>query len=229
MIPKYQRIVYWTLLGGILLMALLLIHGCIRSRDRVIAQRDASPIAAPVDAPEESAQIATANDSDSTVTLDAITLPLPQEPSVRARILLDRLLADAALPASTHPLPPGPAIAGVFFLRLPINNPADTGQQAHASTSPYGTTHYAGSVLAVVDFTQAFADAHPSSIQSEDLTLRAIMTTLHANFPEVAEVRFLVAGVSRDTLAGHADLTRPYPTTDPATAIHPLAADGNPE
>jgi hypothetical protein len=28
--------------------------------------------------------------------------------------------------------------------------------------------------------------------------------------PEIAQVRFLVDGVSRDTLAGHADLTRTY-------------------
>jgi hypothetical protein len=28
--------------------------------------------------------------------------------------------------------------------------------------------------------------------------------------PEIAQVRFLVDGVPRDTLAGHADLTRTY-------------------
>jgi hypothetical protein len=34
--------------------------------------------------------------------------------------------------------------------------------------------------------------------------------TLHANMPEIAQVRFLVDGAPRNTLAGHADLTRTY-------------------
>jgi hypothetical protein len=32
--------------------------------------------------------------------------------------------------------------------------------------------------------------------------------------PEVAEIRFLVEGEQRDTLAGHADLTRSYRAVD---------------
>jgi hypothetical protein len=33
---------------------------------------------------------------------------------------------------------------------------------------------------------------------------------LHENFPAVEQVRFLVDGQPRETLAGHADLTRTY-------------------
>jgi hypothetical protein len=48
----------------------------------------------------------------------------------------------------------------------------------------------------------------------ETLTLDSILGTLHANFPEITEVRFLVDGQPHDTLAGHADLTRVYPVGD---------------
>ena len=41
--------------------------------------------------------------------------------------------------------------------------------------------------------------------------------TLRANLPRVAEVRFLVDGQQRATLAGHADLTRTYLTSDETT------------
>jgi hypothetical protein len=41
-------------------------------------------------------------------------------------------------------------------------------------------------------------------------------------------VRFLVDGQARDTLAGHADLTRPYAVVDPLHSIHVLSAFGNP-
>jgi hypothetical protein len=46
--------------------------------------------------------------------------------------------------------------------------------------------------------------------------------------PEVEEVRFLVDGQTRDTLAGHADLTRPYSVDEPSESIHVLSEFGNP-
>jgi hypothetical protein len=48
------------------------------------------------------------------------------------------------------------------------------------------------------------------------LTLLSICGTLHANLPRVAQVRFLVDGQPRSTLAGHMDLTRTYLTEDAA-------------
>ncbi len=42
--------------------------------------------------------------------------------------------------------------------------------------------------------------------------------TLHANLPRVAQVRFLVDGQPRATLAGHADLTRTYLAGDAVSA-----------
>jgi hypothetical protein len=65
-----------------------------------------------------------------------------------------------------------------------------------------------------VDLAGAFVDAHPSGILTESLTVESICGTLRANLPQVTEVRFLVDGQPRATLAGHADLTRTYLTTD---------------
>jgi len=69
-----------------------------------------------------------------------------------------------------------------------------------------------------VDLNGALAAAQPSGIEPETLTLLAVMATLHANLPTVSQVHFLVDGQPRDTLAGHADLTRTY-----------LASEANPE
>jgi hypothetical protein len=51
----------------------------------------------------------------------------------------------------------------------------------------------------------------------------SICGTLHANLPHVTQVRFLVDGQQRPTLAGHADLTRTYLATDavPTEGVHP--------
>ena len=78
-------------------------------------------------------------------------------------------------------------------------------------------------MLAVVNLSGSFAQNHPSGIATETLTLLSICGTLHANLPDVVQVRFLVDGQPRATLAGHADLTRVYLAGDiqSATGVHP--------
>jgi hypothetical protein len=74
-----------------------------------------------------------------------------------------------------------------------------------------------------VNLTGAFASSHPSGLEAESLTILSICATLHANFPNVSQVRFLVDGQPRATLAGHADLTRTYLTAEtvPTEGAHP--------
>jgi hypothetical protein len=74
-----------------------------------------------------------------------------------------------------------------------------------------------GALLAVVNLSGNFAASHPSGLQTETLTLESMCATLRANLPRVAEVRFLVDGQQRATLAGHADLTRTYLTSNETT------------
>jgi hypothetical protein len=91
-----------------------------------------------------------------------------------------------------------------------------------AKTNGSGTSD--GPQLAVVNLTGAFVAGHPSGLETEWLTVRSIYETLHANLPSVAEVRFLVDGQTRATLAGHADLTRTYLTNEdagPTSGVHP--------
>lgn len=230
MIPKYQRILYWTLVGLIVLMGLLLVRGCVSKNQRISAMRDESRIPAPTDLPAEQVSIAQANDADATITLGDVTMPLPADQSLRAKVILDRMFADFAQSASTHPLPSGSVVTDVFLVSLPVTNPSPDSNDMTSSqqASPYGHLHSDGDLLAVVNLTRTFTDAHPSGIETEDLTLRAMISTLHANFPAIQEVRFLVDGQTRDTLAGHADLTRPYAILDPTQSIHVLSAFGNP-
>ena len=71
-----------------------------------------------------------------------------------------------------------------------------------------------GPELAVVNLTSAFVATHPSGLETETLTLESICGTLHANFPRITQVRFLVDGQTRATLAGHADLSHTHLTGD---------------
>ncbi len=63
---------------------------------------------------------------------------------------------------------------------------------------------------AVVDTNAAFADAHPSGVLAEELTITSIVATLNANDPKINRVKIIVNGAERDTFAGHADLRRFY-------------------
>ena len=203
MIPRYQRILFWSLAAGIFLMAAFLLHGCQQAHKRLDALNDATPIAAPTTASTEDITLYLASDADASIAPTTESLALPEEPAARARALLEHLLAAYALPNSAHPLQSGPAVDEVFLL-------ADSQPGPHAQAGQ----------LAVINLRGSFINNHPSGIQVEALTVQSIIGTLHAALPEITAIRFLVDGQPHDTLAGHADLLRTYPATD--TAAKPM-------
>jgi hypothetical protein len=214
-IPRYQKYLFSLLLVASLVMAVVLWNLRERAHQRMVAGEDSSPTQAPEVAPSEQATLVVANDSDSSLLTQVRSLPLPEDPGSRARAVLGKLLDLYAAPDAAHPVPGGAAsVAQVFLL------PAGTSNSAPGAA---GDAAPAGSQLAVVNLTGAFAASHPSGLATETLTLLSICATLHANLPAVTQVRFLVDGQMRLTLAGHADLTRTYLTaqTLPSEGNHP--------
>jgi hypothetical protein len=92
-----------------------------------------------------------------------------------------------------------------------------TDASADSTTDLSANPQAPGGQLAVINLRGAFADHHPSGIEPETLTIQSIVGTLYANFPRIEQVRFLVDGHPRDTLNGHADLTRTYSAVNTAT------------
>jgi len=197
MIPRYQRILFWTLVGSILLMMAFLLRGCQQAQKRLTALNNVTPIAAPTSAATEEVTLYMASDDDATITAASFKTALPAEPSLRARALLEYLLSQYALPGSAHPLQGGPAVDDVFLV-------ADTAAKEKGQ-------------IAVINLNGAFVGNHPSGVEVEDLTLKSIIGTLHGALPQITQIRFLVDGQPHDTLAGHADLSRSYPATDTTT------------
>lgn len=189
MIPRYQRVLLWVLLLVSAVMAIFLIRERERASDKLQAAADAVPLTPPSAMPASEVTLMLANDTDGSLVNTDRPIALPSEPHARARYLLNQLLAEYAKPGSAHPIAANAGVDDVFLLPLP------------------GTT---GGTLAVVNLSSGLLQAHPSGIETETMTLLSLIGTLHANMPEVAQVRFLVDGAPRDTLAGHADLTRTY-------------------
>ena len=200
MIPRYQKILLALLLIASLGMGFKLWQLRDRAHKRLLAGETTAPTQAPQVAPAEQATLVAANDLDNSLLPQMHSLPLPADPGARARAVLGKLLDLYAATDSTHPVPGGAAsVAQVFLLPVP-------GAKASADQ------------LAVVNLTGTFAASHPSGLETESLTVLSICATIRANLPNVSEVRFLVDGQLRPTLAGHADLTRTYLTAEVAPA-----------
>jgi hypothetical protein len=124
-----------------------------------------------------------ASDQEGGLRRSSVNVALPQERSERARAILRALIGAYLQPGSQHPIGAGSDVRDIFLM---------------------------GSNTAVVDTNAAFADAHPSGVLAEELTIASMVTTLNANDPQINQVKILVDGKERDTLAGHADLRRFY-------------------
>ena len=208
-IPRYQTVLFVILLVASIVMGGMLWHLRNRAHARMLAGQDSAPTQAPQVSPTEQATLMVANDQENSLMSQVLSLPLPASPNARAHVILSKLLELYALPNAAHPVPGGAAgIAQVFLLPAPGDNVTP------AAGKPVTKNPASGNLLAVVNLTGAFAASHPSGLQTETLTVLSICATLHANLPDVTQVRFLVDGQPRADLAGHADLTRTYLTAD---------------
>jgi len=118
-------------------------------------------------------------DSFTPVTVE---LPLSTEPVLRAKQVLNTLLAGPIDPEA-RTLPADAALLAFYLL-------------------PDGT--------GVADFSESMSTSIPSGIQSEQMAVDSITRTLEANVPQVQRLRILIHGQEMDTLAGHLDLTQTF-------------------
>jgi Sporulation and spore germination len=183
MIPRHLKF-------GIAAMALTaLVVGFFAGRERRIAKQPESastyarPVAPPATGATEQATLYVAYDDPGVVLPQATVIPLAGGRQQRAEELLRALMDVYTGKTTQHPLGPGADVRNVYLV--------DPG-------------------LAVIDLNTAFAAGHRSGILVEELTVVSLVETLTANIPGITRVKILVNGQERDTLAGHADLSRIY-------------------
>ena len=189
-VPRSQQWLFAVMVVLVVAMAISLLRLRARTAERLAAAAEPLPITA-LGGPQQQIELYLARDRDGTLFEKPVLYPLPADRNARARVVLEKLLEVYTSPGSEHPLHPSPGVEQVFLLPVP-------GGRVN------------GARLAVVNLSAGFALTHPSGIEPESLTLLSMIATLHANLPEVAEVRFLVDGAQRATLAGHAELGRAY-------------------
>jgi spore germination protein GerM len=153
------------------------------ARDEQLAAQEKQSLAPPANGPPVPVTLYIASDSDGTLRRTQVNVTLPPERTERDRAVLKALFGEYLQSSSTHPIGAGADVRDVYLL-------ADD--------------------TAVVDTNAAFADAHPSGVLAEELTVASIVVTLNANDTRIQRVKLLVNGQERETLAGHADLRRFY-------------------
>jgi hypothetical protein len=192
LIPRYQKIIFWVLLMASTAMAVYLVRQHKKTQARLLATVERVPLSAPDTASQTPVMLLMANDYDGSLAPIQERIEVPDQMNTRARFLLNQLLAEYAKPDALHPIAQNAGVDDVFLLPMTVERDGMSG------------------TMAVVNLSGSLAQVHPSGIEPETMTLLSLIGTLHANLPEITEVRFLVDGEPRDTLAGHADLQRSY-------------------
>jgi Sporulation and spore germination len=153
------------------------------ARDEQLAAQQQLAMAPPANGPPTPVTLYVASDFEATLRKSQMNIVLPAERSERARAVLRSLFGAYLQSPSPHLIGAGADVRDVYLL---------------------------GDDTAVVDTNSAFADAHPSGVLAEELTVASIVATLNANDDKIQRVKIVVNGQERETLAGHADLRRFY-------------------
>lgn len=181
MIPRNLQIT-----GGLLLLVLigLSIYGVqLKRRDERNRQHAAAMPLASEASSHTKFQVIIAFDEDGVLSQRELAAALPAENTERLRTVLRTLLHQYMQLPSPHAVPQGSDVRAVYL-------------------SPNG--------LCVVDLNGTFADQHRSGLLVEQFTLMSLLETLALNEPSVKQVKILVDGKERSSLAGHADLSATY-------------------
>jgi hypothetical protein len=179
MISRKLQIAIVALVLAILAMGLYLVH-LRRKAESVGAAPLTEALTPPPSGPTQQMILYMASDEDDSLRPISISSALPTDAGERGRLALQTLIARYRRPDSAHPLSFGADVQEVYLL-----DPAS----------------------AVVNLNADFSDSHRSGIEVEQLSIFSMVLTLKAQLPQLTRVRFLVAGKSRDTLAGHIDLS----------------------
>jgi hypothetical protein len=183
MIPRSLLIGVATLLVLVVSMGIYLRHMRQQAEELESVANNSLPVAPPASGATETVTLYVADDAAGTLRARSAQIPLPGGRQQRAEELLRALLRIYQKPGAAHPMAPAADIRSIYLV------------------DPGG---------AVIDLNAAFADQHRSGILSEQLTVNSFVETLAVNVPGIQRVNILVEGETRDTLAGHADLSETF-------------------
>jgi hypothetical protein len=76
--------------------------------------------------------------------------------------------------------------------------------------------------IAFIDFSNTISTNHPGGLLNELATIYSVVNSLTYNLPEIKQVKILIGGVEKETLAGHCLLLLPMEMDLSITNVAPL-------
>jgi Sporulation and spore germination len=137
----------------------------------------------------------------------------PSEPRVKARLFWASGADDGSLAPVTVELPlsADPVLRAKQVLNTLLAGPVDPELRTLPADAALLEFYLLKDGTGIADFSEALATATPSGIESEQMAADSIIKTLAANVPQVIRVRILIHGQEVETLAGHLDLSGAFP------------------
>lgn len=143
----------------------------------------------------------------------------PTEPRVKARLFWASNAGDGSLAAVSVDLPlsPDPAVRAKQVLNTLLAGPVDPEQRTLPPDAVLLAFYLLPDGTGIADFSEGLASSIPSGIESEQTAVDSITRTLAANVPQIMRLKILIHGQEVETLAGHLDLTGSF-VVNPRTA-----------
>src|SRR5215470_19269624 len=152
------------------------------------------PLYAPTDPPMTVKIFFQQNNGDALLTAEDETIFKSAELPNRARQILQKLQEGPRSDTMSASLPKDTKVDDLFI-------------------SEQGT--------AFIDFSNAMATNHPGGVLNELATIYSVVDSITYNLPEIKQVKILVGGVEKETLAGHCLLLLPLEMDLSMTNIMP--------
>jgi hypothetical protein len=179
-IPRHLQIGVAVLLVIVVAMFMYARRVRRKANELEAAASQTLPVAPPTAGPTENVSLYIADDSSGELRAQSAEIPLAGGRQQRAEEIVRALLHIYQQPGAAHPLTPASELRSIYLIEP-------------------------GS--AIIDLNRAFADGHRSGILTEQLTVDSLVETVAVNVAGIHSVKILIDGATRETLAGHADLT----------------------
>ena len=198
--PRWTRWTVFVLLLSVFMAAVYLpslrrhanqLRKSERAQGEALREIEQPKIATPTDVKVKAKLFWAMADNQGTLAPVEIELGLSADPVLRAKQVLDTLIA-GPVDSDLRTLPSDAVLLEFYLMKD-------------------GT--------AIADFSEALATELPSGIQSEQLAVDSLARTLEANVPQVRRMKILIHGQEVDTLAGHLDLTGFFLVRAPAPLV----------
>ena len=155
----------------------------------------AQPLYAPTDPPMNVKLFFPAADGDTPLAAEDQTIFRSSEPVNRAKQILQKLQEGPVSPTMFPSLPKDTKVQELFF-------------------SEGGVVY--------IDFSNTLSTNHPGGVVNEMATVYSIVDSLTYNLPEIKQVKILVGGTEKETLAGHCLLLLPLGMDLSITNVPPV-------